>query len=88
MPRTTNSKSNQGLPVSASGKNEKFESLSADATLDSAIDDPVRVYLMQMGRIPLLTREEEVSAAVEIDKARFAFRNYNVGHRFYAPRCG
>ena len=75
MPRTKNSQSNSGLPVSASRKNEKFESLSSDATLDSAIDDPVRVYLMQMGRIPLLTREEEVSAAVAIDKARFAFRN-------------
>ena len=75
MPRTKTSKSNPGLPVSAAGKNEKFESLSNDSTLDSAIDDPVRVYLMQMGRIPLLTREEEVSAAVAIDKARFAFRN-------------
>ena len=75
MPRTTNSKSNLGLPVSKAGKNEKFESLSTDSTLDSAIDDPVRVYLMQMGRIPLLTREEEVSAAVAIDKARFSFRN-------------
>lgn len=75
MPRTTNSSSSTGLPVSAAGKNAKFESLSTDSTLDSAIDDPVRVYLMQMGRIPLLTREEEVSAAVEIDKARFAFRN-------------
>ncbi|MEL7496006.1 MAG: sigma-70 family RNA polymerase sigma factor [Planctomycetota bacterium] len=42
---------------------------------ESAIDDPVRVYLMQMGRIPLLTRDEEVSAAIKIDKARFAFRN-------------
>jgi len=70
-----NSKSNSGLHVSASGKNEKFDSLSADATLDSAIDDPIRVYLMQMGRIPLLTREEEVSAAVAIDKARFSYRN-------------
>ena len=75
MSRTTNSKSNSGLHVSASGKNEKFDSLSADATLDSAIDDPIRVYLMQMGRIPLLTREEEVSAAVAIDKARFSYRN-------------
>jgi len=75
MPRTTNSKSNLGLQVSAAGKNEKFDSLSVDATLDSAIDDPIRVYLMQMGRIPLLTREEEVSAAVAIDKARFSYRN-------------
>ena len=75
MPGTTNSKSNSGLHLSASGKNEKFDSLSVDATLDSAIDDPIRVYLMQMGRIPLLTREEEVSAAVAIDKARFSYRN-------------
>ncbi len=42
---------------------------------ENAIDDPVRMYLMQMGRIPLLTRDEEVSAAVKIDNARFAFRN-------------
>jgi len=43
---------------------------------DAAIDDPVRMYLMQMGEIPLLTREEEVSAAVKIDRARFLFRRH------------
>ena len=42
---------------------------------DAAIDDPVRMYLMQMGQIPLLTREEEISAATKIDQARFSFRN-------------
>lgn len=42
---------------------------------ENAIDDPVRMYLMQMGRIPLLSREEEISAAIKIDKARFSFRN-------------
>ncbi len=75
MPRSSKLQSNQSLPVSASGKNEKFDSLSTDSTLDSAIDDPIRVYLMQMGRIPLLTREEEVASAVAIDKARFSYRN-------------
>lgn len=38
-------------------------------------DDPVRMYLMQMGRIPLLSRAEEVDAAMKIDDARFLFRN-------------
>ena len=42
---------------------------------ENAIDDPVRMYLMQMGRIPLLIREEEISAATKIDIARSAFRN-------------
>ena len=42
---------------------------------EDSIDDPVRMYLMQMGRIPLLTRQEEISAAQEIDLARLNFRN-------------
>ena len=32
-------------------------------------DDPIRMYLMQMGQIPMLTREEEVSAAKAIKPA-------------------
>ena len=47
----------------------------AEKADESAIDDPVRMYLMQMGRIPLLTRDEEVDAATKIDEARFEFRN-------------
>ncbi len=51
------------------------ESKFSDRLDESAVDDPVRMYLMQMGRIPLLTRDEEVDAATKIDKARFEFRN-------------
>jgi RNA polymerase primary sigma factor len=40
----------------------------------SRIDDPVRMYLTQMGEIPLLTRELEVSLARKIELARMAFR--------------
>lgn len=38
------------------------------------IDDPVRMYLTQMGEIPLLTREEEISLARKIEFTRLAFR--------------
>ena len=55
------------------GKQEAESKLKVSE--EGAIDDPVRMYLMQMGRIPLLTREEEISAAISIDKARFKFRN-------------
>jgi RNA polymerase primary sigma factor len=43
---------------------------SADNT-----DDPVRMYLMQMGQIPLLTRAEEIAAAMEIERTRDLYRH-------------
>ena len=38
------------------------------------IDDPVRMYLTQMGEIPLLTRPEEIRLAKKIELTRMAFR--------------
>ena len=38
-------------------------------------EDPVRMYLMQMGQIPLLTRDQEVSAAKQIEKTRDKYRH-------------
>ncbi len=38
------------------------------------IDDPVRMYLTQMGEIPLLTREQEIALAKKIELTRMAFR--------------
>src|SRR4051795_5524882 len=38
------------------------------------IDDPVRMYLTQMGNIPLLTRNEEIALAKKIEVTRKRFR--------------
>ena len=37
-------------------------------------DDPVRMYLSQMGSIPLLSREEEIRLAKKIETTRMIFR--------------
>ena len=41
---------------------------------ESWSDDPVRMYLTQMGEIPLLTRKQEISLAKEIEITRARFR--------------
>ena len=38
------------------------------------IDDPIRMYLTQMGEIPLLIRKDEISLARKIELSRMAFR--------------
>jgi RNA polymerase primary sigma factor len=40
-----------------------------------ATDDPVRMYLMQMGQIPLLNRAEEIASAKCIEKTRTRYRH-------------
>jgi RNA polymerase primary sigma factor len=55
---------------------DEFEVPSAEDGDESSphIDDPVRMYLTQMGAIPLLTREQEISLAKKIEVTRKRFR--------------
>jgi RNA polymerase primary sigma factor len=45
-----------------------------DEPFSRRIDDPVRMYLTQMGEIPLLKRDEEIRLAKEIEDTRRSFR--------------
>jgi len=56
----------------AEGELAEEQILSADGS--AHIDDPVRIYLMQMGEIPMLDRRQEIAASREIERARTRFR--------------
>ncbi|MGC4006492.1 MAG: sigma-70 family RNA polymerase sigma factor [Pirellulales bacterium] len=64
---------------------DEDEETSADLSHtgdDDQIDDPIRMYLMQMGEIPLLNRAEEVSAAKKIEWTRIRFRQTMLANDF------
>jgi hypothetical protein len=55
------------------GEDEE-ERAPTGSTTDNT-DDPVRMYLMQMGQIPLLARAQEISAAKDIEFTRRRYRH-------------
>jgi RNA polymerase primary sigma factor len=62
--------------ASASSSDEADESLGEDVELDLSAgelekgSDPVRLYLREMGTVPLLTRESEVTIAKRIERGQ------------------
>ena len=54
---------------------------------DSWSDDPVRMYLTQMGEIPLLTRKEEIILARRIEQTRTTFRRKLLACDFVARQA-
>ena len=62
-----------GDDVDAEAQAELEAELAAESG-SKRIDDPVRMYLTQMGTIPLLTRDEEIRLAKKIETTRMIFR--------------
>ncbi len=59
----------------AEEEREESITVSTEALLLSGRDgDPVRLYLRDMGKIPLLTREEEIMYAMQIERGRKIMR--------------
>ena len=54
---------------------EQREEEAAELAEVGQLDDPVKMYLRQMGQISLLTREQELALAKRIEAAEFAYRD-------------
>ncbi|MCA9097242.1 MAG: sigma-70 family RNA polymerase sigma factor, partial [Planctomycetaceae bacterium] len=57
-------------------KASKVKKLELGEESSRRIDDPVRMYLTQMGEIPLLSRYEEIALAKKIEVTRKRFRRH------------
>src|SRR5215471_19747203 len=54
-------------------ENNQEEAVDEDARLE-ILDDPVRMYMNQMGKVPLLTREQEVEICKRIETAELEMK--------------
>ena len=50
-------------------RQEEAEEEESRTSQNDILDDPVRMYLKQMGQVPLLTREQEVEISKRIENA-------------------
>ncbi len=64
---------------------DEEEEDKTDTKLD-VLDDPVRMYLKQMGQVPLLTREQEVEISKRIEDAEIMVQKHLYRFRVYRAR--
>ncbi len=62
-------------------KRDKATAKKREEVRSDVLDDPVRMYLRQMGQVPLLTREQEVEISKRIEKAEQEIRERIVNFR-------
>ncbi len=60
--------------VQRTTKKEEPEEAEEDSRLE-ILDDPVRMYMNQMGKVPLLTREQEVEICKRIEDAEIGMKS-------------
>lgn len=63
-------------------KKEAKEMESLPKRSEGSSDDPVRMYLKEMGSVPLLTREEEVEISKRIEKAQIQIERIIMRFRY------
>ena len=60
-------------------ESDEFDKANVTAGVESRMSDPVKMYLHEMGKISLLTREQEVSIAKRIEAGEFRVQKAILG---------
>ncbi|MBT3212547.1 MAG: sigma-70 family RNA polymerase sigma factor, partial [Planctomycetaceae bacterium] len=68
--------------MSQSSQVSTSRTITRRSSTSQAIDDPIRLYLLQMGGIPLLDRDGEIESAQRIELWRRRYRHELLGNDF------